>query len=701
MNLQDRICKLKKHTVRLVAYICGLILLSTTISGCAAREPVAVTRTGLYFDTVITITLYDERSEALIEECFNMAKEYEQLFSTTIESSDVSRINSANGEWVDVDARTVEIIERGLEYGAMSDGRFSICCGAVTSLWDFGTEALSDDSAADRIPDEAAITEALNHVGDELLEYDGKEFRVRLKDPMARIDLGAIAKGYIADSMKAYLLSEGVNEGVINLGGNVLLLGPKSFGDGTYRIGIQKPFGKDGEMLQDVVATDKSIVTSGSYQRYFYKDDKIYHHIINLHTGYPAWTGLSAVTIISDNSCQGDALSTICFLLGKDAGQKLCDELGVEAVFVEDENAIYDLEVKKETVQDIRANTEMDENPWSINLIMVGDVLLHDRIEENSVDENGVYNYDSLFQNTKERIESADLAIVNQEVIIGGEELRITGYPAFNAPYELADALVDAGFDIICQGTNHALDRGKAGIVNCDSYWEEKFPDIVVLGIHNDEEEKPYYIYEVGGKKIAFFNYTYGTNGIALPNDMPYAVDILDEQKVIADLKEVEEKADFTIVFPHWGTEYNLSTDSMQKKWAKIFIENGVDLVIGTHPHVIESVEMLEDEQGNKMLVYYSLGNYVNWTSGTGAGTANRMLGMMADVTLGEDEQGQIVITDYNAIPLVAHVEKGFGKVTTYFLSDYTEELAESNAIKQQDSTFSLDYIQNLFLDIE
>lgn len=324
-----------------------VITLAVVSGGCAAREPVAVSRTGLYFDTIITITLYDERSDALIEKCFDMAKEYEQLFSTTIETSDVSRINSANGQWVDVDARTVEIIERGLEYGALSEGKFSICCGAVTSLWNFGTEEMmagdnnSSDSASEekRIPDEAAIAEALNHVGDELLEYDGKEFRVRLKDPMARIDLGAIAKGYIADSMKAYLLSEGINEGIINLGGNVLLLGPKSFGDGTYHIGIQKPFGKDGEMLQDVIATDKSIVTSGSYQRYFYVDDELYHHIIDLHTGYPADTGLSAVTIISDDSCGGDALSTICFLLGKSEGQKLCDELGVEVIFVENISA--------------------------------------------------------------------------------------------------------------------------------------------------------------------------------------------------------------------------------------------------------------------------------------------------------------------------------------------------------------------------
>ena len=195
---------------------------------------------------------------------------------------------------------------------------------------------------------------------------------------------------------------------------------------------------------------------------------------------------------------------------------------------------------------------------------------------------------------------------------------------------------------------------------------------------------------------IAFLNYTYGTNGISLPDNMPYAVDLLDEEKVLADISLAEELADFTVVCPHWGTEYRLTPDAYQQRWNNLFLENGVDLVIGTHPHVIEPVEMLTDASGHRMLVYYSLGNYVNWTSSEGDGIANRMVGGMADVTISLDDSGNAVIEDYGVDALVAHLTPGVNGVTTYFLSDYTEELAAENAIIAQDPHFSLSYCIDL-----
>lgn len=338
------------------------------------------------------------------------------------------------------------------------------------------------------------------------------------------------------------------------------------------------------------------------------------------------------------------------------------------------------------------SNAQKQKKPEELTLIMVGDILLHDRVEVSAKQTDGSYNYDAIFANTKDLIGAADLALVNQEVIIGGEDMGVGGYPAFNAPYEMADALVDAGFDVVCHGTNHALDRGATGISNCLANWQEHYPEIGVLGIHDSQESADHiYIVEKNGMRIAILNYTYGTNGISVPSDMPYAVDYLSEDKVIADIERAEAQADFTIVCPHWGTEYYLEADAMQKKWTSIFAQHDVDLVLGTHPHVIGPIEQVGD-----MLVYYSLGNFVNWTSDNGAGIANRMVGGMAQVTLVKDSHNKVVIKEHSVTPLVSHVTSGTNGVTVYPLEDYSKELASQNEIINQDSSFSLEYCKEL-----
>lgn len=355
-----------------------------------------------------------------------------------------------------------------------------------------------------------------------------------------------------------------------------------------------------------------------------------------------------------------------------------------------------------------------------ITLVMAGDILLHTPVAESGLQEDGSYDFSAVFSHTWEEISAADLALVNQEVILGGTELGISGYPAFNAPYELGDALAEAGFDVVLHATNHALDKGAKGITNCLNYWGNSHPDMEILGIHGSaEEQDELSIYEQDGIKIAILNYTYGTNGIPLPQGMDYAVDLLtDPDRVARDLQRAEELADFTIVCPHWGTEYRLTQDAGQDSLARFFRENGADLVLGTHPHVIEPVAWVteegilpcdltetETEQGisfmgsdlpEGMLVYYSLGNFVNWTSGTGEGVANRMVGGLAKVTLGLDDSGAVSIKEYGIVPVICHVEEGRGGVTVYPYSDYTEELAEKNAIRLQDGNFSLEYCHTL-----
>lgn len=355
-----------------------------------------------------------------------------------------------------------------------------------------------------------------------------------------------------------------------------------------------------------------------------------------------------------------------------------------------------------------------------ITLIMAGDILLHTPVAESGMREDGSYDFSAVFAHTREEISSADLALVNQEVILGGSELGVSGYPAFNAPYELGDALADTGFDVVLHATNHALDKGAKGILNCLTFWKNSHPDIAVLGIHDSaEEQDEIYVYEQDGIRIAILNYTYGTNGIPLPDGMDYAVDLLgDPDRIAEDLRRAEALADFTIVCPHWGTEYRLTPDAAQETLAQFLWENGADLVLGTHPHVIEPVawvtaegiqtcDLTEQEAGqgvsltgtdipDGMLIYFSLGNFVNWTSGTGEGVADRMVGGMAKVTLGLDDDGTVRIKEYGVEPLVCHVEDGRDGVTVYPFSDYTERLAEKNAIRSQDDSFSLQYCQDL-----
>lgn len=336
-----------------------------------------------------------------------------------------------------------------------------------------------------------------------------------------------------------------------------------------------------------------------------------------------------------------------------------------------------------------------------ISIIMVGDMLLHTRVYESGMMESGEYSYDHLFAHTRDMIEEADVAIVNEEVILGGTELGLSGYPAFNGPFEVADALYNTGFDVILQATNHALDKGSRGVLNDIAYWEENYPSEQVVGIHDEASDldRNYAVVDVDGFRIAILNYTYGTNGISMPADMPYLVNMLDEKKVAEDMAKAQEESDYMIVCPHWGTEYIHTADGSQKKWAQFFADNGANLVIGTHPHVIEPLEYYETDNG-VCPVYYSIGNYVNATGGEGSGTADRMLGAMARITL-TVEDNEIAGVECDQIPLVSHIDTSDRqKLTVYPLDEYSVELAQQNEICRQDSNFSIDYLWNVWNDV-
>ena len=219
------------------------------------------------------------------------------------------------------------------------------------------------------------------------------------------------------------------------------------------------------------------------------------------------------------------------------------------------ETEVIETEVMETETQDaIQPSTDQSpEEAPEYKIIMVGDILLHTPVEESCQQPDGSYDYDSLFSHTKDEISAADLALVNQEVIIGGADLGITGYPSFNADFSLCDSLAGAGFDIICHATNHAMDKGRKGLINCAKYWRENYPQITVLGIHDTADTSTScgaepVILDLPDMKIAVLNYTYGTNGIPLPDDMLYAVDLPDGEQIVADIQRAEESADFFFV---------------------------------------------------------------------------------------------------------------------------------------------------------
>ena len=318
------------------------MLLPSCGAGQGAPDPVM--GDGYYLDTICSVSVYrmndadggvipaaemQEESQSAIDEAFELCRDLESEISRTRKDSDISRINSAKGEWVKVSEDTLELIQKGMEYSYTSDGAFDITVGGLTEQWDF--HAAEGEA---KLPDEKALAEAARHVNYRNIAVEGN--KVRLTDPETKLDLGGIAKGYIGDRMAELLERRGVVSAVINLGGNVICIGGKSDED-DFVIGVEAPFSDRSEIIGKIRARDKTLVTSGVYERRIEVDGKTYHHILDVSTGWPVETDLDAVTLIADKGKSGDidALSTICLIKGADEGMKLIGSMdGIEGVFV-------------------------------------------------------------------------------------------------------------------------------------------------------------------------------------------------------------------------------------------------------------------------------------------------------------------------------------------------------------------------------
>lgn len=327
---------------------CGNITDADTST--TGNQPISIS--SIKLNTAVQITIYDSQDKALLDDCLALCDKYELIFSRTNEKSELYKLNhrkdvsdgdfstdgqttpypvSGTADTWHISEDLAALLSEGLDITKESDGAFDIAIAPLTSLWDFTAED-------PRVPDDAAIQKALPLCSSDGVTIDGQDITLPSDD--IQFDVGAIAKGYIADRLKDFLMKKGVKSAIINLGGNVLCIGSKP--DGTpFKIGIQKPFADRNETEAVMDITGKSVVSSGIYERCFKQDGKLYHHILNPQTGYPYDNGLISVTIISDQSVDGDALSTTCFALGLEDGLKFAEKKGVQAVFITEDYELH------------------------------------------------------------------------------------------------------------------------------------------------------------------------------------------------------------------------------------------------------------------------------------------------------------------------------------------------------------------------
>ena len=346
---------------------------------------------------------------------------------------------------------------------------------------------------------------------------------------------------------------------------------------------------------------------------------------------------------------------------------------------------------------------------YDITLMAIGDNLLHMGIVNTGRQPNGTRNYDFLFEGIHDFLEKADIKIINQETIFGGNQLGFSGYPKFNSPTEVGDAIANSGFNVVLQATNHTADKGLIGIQNCLTFWKTH-PEVLVAGIHEPYTSQPDQsripLLEIDNFTFAILNYTYGPNSSNIPLSIANQLDMLcavnDKNRlidfttlnpqVLADIATAKTLADIVIVCPHWGTEYATIPSSTQITFAQQMADAGADVIIGTRPHVVQPITWIESANGNRTLCYYSLGNYVSTQK-----NGRSMLEGLAWITFHVTENDIAIAEEHTGIvPLVCHYSSGPVRLKrVYLLEEYSQELAASHGIIPYGGiSFHLDTLQ-------
>lgn len=375
----------------------------------------------------------------------------------------------------------------------------------------------------------------------------------------------------------------------------------------------------------------------------------------------------------------------------------LCVILGVVSAVRYSKTKTAAAAAEKKKQQEAALEKEQEEN--IIDFLAVGDNIAHLGIRESGMTESGDWNYDAIYQPVKEDVEAADLALVTQETVFVENREDISGYPSFGTPPEFGDALADTGFDVVAHATNHILDKGTDSIEFTMKWWKENHADTRILGIHESQADADNMtVIQCKALKLAMLDYTYGLNDIPLAEDKSYMIDVFNQEKARADIKKAREAADVVIVVMHVGDEYVQDVDDQTRQWVSLFLEEDVDIVIGSHPHVIRTMETLTGEDGHKMLVYYSLGNFTSTQNDLPS-----LLGAMAKITIKKDvKTGAIQIPEHEFIPLLMHYNHDSRTYGIYKLNEYTQELADQHTANERNpGEFSIQYYKDLFEQIK
>lgn len=326
-----------KKIIKRLSIFLLLIFSLVILGGCSKDNKVTepLSKSEVLMGTVVTVSLYDSNDEEILNKAFNKVKELEATLSINENGTLVDEINDEAGiKPVKVYDDTYNIIKKAIEYSKLSNGLFDISVGPIVKLWNIGLPEA-------RVPSQEEIDEKLPLIGYNDIEIDDSNKTIFLKRKGMMIDLGGIAKGYTADVISDILTKEGVKSAIINLGGNVFAHGKKVNGD-DWKIGIQNPFTERGGIVGTITTSNKSVVTSGIYERYIEKDGVKYHHILSPSTGYPYDNEIAGITIVSDKSVDGDALSTSVFAMGVEEGMNFVNTLdGIDAIFITKDYKVY------------------------------------------------------------------------------------------------------------------------------------------------------------------------------------------------------------------------------------------------------------------------------------------------------------------------------------------------------------------------
>lgn len=334
-----------------------------------------------------------------------------------------------------------------------------------------------------------------------------------------------------------------------------------------------------------------------------------------------------------------------------------------------------------------------------VKFIAAGDNLIHGSIYLQAArrGKDGHYDFDYAYENVVPYLKNFDLRFINQETIV--TDLPPATYPRFSSPWDLGKKVIDMGFEVIGTSNNHSYDKGVDGINKTLEFWNST--DVVHTGYYTGNDDYDIKYKTVNNIKIAFLAYTYGTNGLSIPKDSPNYIIRADNFEVIErQVKIAKEKADVVIVSCHWGFEDTNKINDYQKNVALNLNKMGVDVIIGTHPHVIQPVEWFTNEENDyKTLICYSLGNFISAQS-----KANNMLGGLFEFDIIKkydiDGNSKVVIESPYFTPTVTHYDANYSNIRNYILKDYTSEMALSHGVRAFDAKFSLEYLNRIVENI-